>query len=177
MCQDCVPLVPGTLGPRHVVGTDTGIHHLPSTACTACGCHFFNYLVKRPSRDARPRVANVSVAQKWVLGGRKKFILLLFSYVSYPGDSPFSLPLSPACCAPSTMGTAYHARYQLSGPSPLFVSPAAGGGGQALQVEDDRERGARDDWGEGQPGTQGCWDPACGLASDAQSRESRRAER
>lgn len=51
--------------------------------------------------------------------------------------------------------TAYQARYQFSGPSPLSVLPTAGGGGPALKVEVDRERGAQDDWGEGQPGTQG----------------------
>lgn len=71
------------------------------------------------------------------------------------GTHPSLCPFPPACCAPSTMGTAYHARYQLSGPSPLFVLPTASGGGQALKVDDDRERGAQDAWGEGQPGIQG----------------------
>lgn len=99
-------------------------------------------------------MANVSVAHKWVLGGRRKFSLLLFSYMSYPGYTPFSLPLSPACCAPSTMGTAYHARYQFSDPSPLFNLPTAGGRGQALKVEVIEKEGHRMT-GEGQPGTWG----------------------
>lgn len=87
--------------------------------------------------------------------GQKEVNLLLSSCMYYPGYTPFSLPLSPACCAPSTLGTTYRARYQFSGPSPLFVLPTAGGGGQALKVDDDRERGAQDDSGGGQPCTRG----------------------
>lgn len=71
------------------------------------------------------------------------------------GTHPSLCPFPQRAVPQAPWAPRNHARYQFSGPSPLFVLPTAAGRGQALKVEVDRERGAQDDWREGQPGTRG----------------------
>ena len=131
------------------------IHSLHSRGPTAADIFLF-YLETIPNRDSRPHVANVFVAQKWVLGGREKFKLTTFSATHLiqgapPPPCPFPQlgAVSQAPWVPHTMlGT------NSVIPHPSFFSTASGGG-QMPKVEADRKGEAQGDWDEGQPSTWG----------------------
>lgn len=145
-CEDHAALFPDPwpqAATQALIGTDVGIHSLPPTACTRgvpLRLLFFILFGEKTVRDSRPHAAYISIAQKWVLGVRQ-FKLAAFQLRLSFGVHPLRLAPSPACCIPSAMGTAYHAAYQFSGPSPLFFLSTVGRAGQVLRVRADRETG------------------------------------
>lgn len=79
---------------------------------------------KRPGRDSRPQEASVSVAQKWVLGGREQFHVAAFSATRLTQGAPPHPTPSPSVL--STVGATYHAGYKPHGPSLLCILSTAG---------------------------------------------------
>lgn len=151
------------------MGTIVGICNLPPAACTIwvpTVAAIFILFGEQTKKDSKPQEANVSVAQKWILGGREKFKLTAFPTTGLTQGAP-PPPSPPGCCVLNPVGTTHHARCKLSGPSPQVVLPTAGLSdhqyvgtwSHTLEVEHDRERG------KGQSLVPGCWGLACSLAS------------
>lgn len=120
------------------------VHSLHSRGPTVAD-KFLYYLETRPNRESRPRVANVSVAQKWVLGGREKLKLTTFPATHLIQGTPPSPRPSPQLGAVSLAPWAPRTLLGTSSavPRPSFFSPQLVGQGRGRRwklVEKERHR-------------------------------------
>lgn len=120
------------------------IHSLHSRGPTVADM-FLYYLETRTNRDSRPQVANVSVAHKWVLGGREKFKLTTFSATHLIQSAPRSPCPFPQLGAVSLAPWAPHTMLGTNSvvPHPSFLSPQLVGEGRGRRwklIEKERHR-------------------------------------